>query len=149
MDPEHQCRRWGKLGGNTQGQVVLDLGRQVAGTPLLPVLEEVNQGPGPQGERPESHSGGCSGTVWPVLEGHPPSQRSQALWSPGLGSESCQAFLPTSALKAARRSCGDTPLKPLPPSLPNPQLHHPGPTFKPIITKHRKQVRKTIHFCRT
>lgn len=52
---------------------VLDLGRQVAGTPLLPVLEEVNQGLGPQGERPESHSGRCSGTVWPVLEGHPPS----------------------------------------------------------------------------
>lgn len=42
--------RWGELGGDTQRQVVLDLGRQVAGTPLLPVLEEVNQGPGAQGE---------------------------------------------------------------------------------------------------
>lgn len=46
-----------------------------------------------------------------VLAGHPPSGPG-ASGALGLGSERCQAFLPMSALKAAHRSCGDTPLKP-------------------------------------
>lgn len=106
MGPEHQGWRRGKLGGGTR-----DTGSGEAGGRHRPVICTGGlRGPRVRATL-EAALGRC-GRSWSATLPRVPGPLESQGWV-----LRDAKLLPTSALKAARRGCGDTPRKPLSPKL--------------------------------